>query len=209
MDEPTDAITKDGGHQSLECRGCVAVTHPHYVAPECAKYCSKCHLMDVFWYDAYLFIWFGHLELWAICCPGHIITNDILVREWSQSLTVLSFCSCKLKTVCSLPLFFGMQSIGTTLCATVLDAYHWWIFDKVRPTPPSSAIPSIPKVRSYLCHISDTSPFVPVPLVSPFIPMFPVSLISISMPLWSSHLSHKFSPPRSCLPLFHTSTFCS
>ena len=54
---------------------------------------------------------------------------------------------------------------------------------QVRPTPPFSAIPSIPKVRSYLRHISDTPLFVPVPLVSPFVPMFPVSLISISMPL--------------------------
>ena len=65
---------------------------------------------------------------------------------------------------------------------------------QVRPTPSSSAIPSVPKVRSYFCHISDTPPFVPVPLVSPFIPMFPVSLISVSMSLWSSRLSHSFSP---------------
>ena len=38
--------------------------------------------------------------------------------SWSgngvTSLTVLSFCSHKLKTVRSLPFFFGMQSIGTT-----------------------------------------------------------------------------------------------
>ena len=34
------------------------------------------------------------------------------------SLTMLSFCSCKSKAVCSLPFFFGMQSIGTAWCAT-------------------------------------------------------------------------------------------
>ena len=54
---------------------------------------------------------------------------------------------------------------------------------QVHPALPFSTIPSVPKVRSYLCHISDTPPFVPVPLVSPFVPMFPVSLISSSMPL--------------------------
>ena len=68
-----------------------------------------------------------------------------------------------------------------SLC--LLDTDHQWISDKVCPTPPSSAIPSVLKVRSYFCHISDTPLFVPVPLVSPFIPMFPVSLISVSMPL--------------------------
>ena len=63
MDESTDAISKDSGHQSLKRRGCVAVTHLHHLAPECAKYCGKRRLMDVFWYNAYLFIHFGHIEL--------------------------------------------------------------------------------------------------------------------------------------------------
>ena len=63
MDESTDAILKDCGHQSLKCRECVAITHLHYLASECAKYCGERHLMDVFWYDADLFIRFGHIEL--------------------------------------------------------------------------------------------------------------------------------------------------
>ena len=86
MDESTDAILKDCGHQSLERRGCVTVTHLHYLASEHAKYCGECHLMDVLRHDAYLFVCFGHIELCAICHPGHIITNDILVREWSHVL---------------------------------------------------------------------------------------------------------------------------
>ena len=65
----------------------------------------------------------------------------------------------------------------------LLDTNHQWISDKIRPAPPSSTIPSVPKVCSYFRHISNTPPFVPVPLVSPFVPMFPVSLISVSMPL--------------------------
>ena len=63
MDKPTDAIAKDSGHQSLEHRGCIAVTHLHYLAFECAKYCSECCLIDMFWYNAYLFICFGHIKL--------------------------------------------------------------------------------------------------------------------------------------------------
>ena len=63
MDKSTDAILKDCGHQSLKRRGCIAITHLHYLAPEHAKYCSECCLMDVFQYDAYLFICFRHIEL--------------------------------------------------------------------------------------------------------------------------------------------------
>ena len=63
MDKLTDAISKDGGHQLLERRGCVAITHLHYLASEHAKYCSEHCLMDMFWYDAYLFIHFRHIKL--------------------------------------------------------------------------------------------------------------------------------------------------
>ena len=63
MDELTDAISKDSSHQLLEHRGCAAVTHLHYLAPECAKYCGKCCLTDMFRYDVYLFIRFGHIKL--------------------------------------------------------------------------------------------------------------------------------------------------
>ena len=80
---------------------------------------------------------------------------------------------------------------------------------QVCPTPSSSTTPSVPKSVSYFHYISNTPPFVPVPLVSPFVPMFPVSLISVSMSLWSSCLSHIVFSPRSCLSLFHTSTFHS
>ena len=63
MDESTDAISKDHGHQLLECRGCIAITHLHYLASERAKYCSEHCLMDMFWYDVYLFVHFRHIKL--------------------------------------------------------------------------------------------------------------------------------------------------
>ena len=78
---------------------------------------------------------------------------------------------------------------------------------QVHSALPSSAIPFLFSSPSYFCHIPNTSPFIPVPLVSSFIPMFPVSLISVPMSLWSSHLSHIVFLPHSCLSLFHTSTF--
>ena len=63
MDKSADAILKDCGHQLLERRGCVAITHLHYLASERAKYWGECCLMDMFWYDAYLFVRFGHIQL--------------------------------------------------------------------------------------------------------------------------------------------------
>ena len=63
MDELADAISKDSSHQWLKRRRCITITHLHYLASERAKYCGKCCLMDVFQYDVYLFIRFGHIEL--------------------------------------------------------------------------------------------------------------------------------------------------
>ena len=48
------------------------------------------------------------ISLWMISCSVNGVT----------SLTVLSFCSHRLKTVHSLPFFFSIQSIGTAWCAT-------------------------------------------------------------------------------------------
>ena len=62
MDESADAIAKDCSHQSLESRGCIAITHLHHLAPECAKDSCECCLMDVLWYNAYLFIYFRHIK---------------------------------------------------------------------------------------------------------------------------------------------------
>ena len=62
MDELADTIMEDCSHQSLESRGCIAITHLHHLAPECAKDSCKHCLMNVFQYNAYLFICFRHIE---------------------------------------------------------------------------------------------------------------------------------------------------
>ena len=62
MDELADAISKDSSHQWLKRRRCITITHLHYLASERAKYCGEHCLMNVFWYDAYLFVCFRHIE---------------------------------------------------------------------------------------------------------------------------------------------------
>ena len=73
---------------------------------------------------------------------------------------------------------------------------------QVCPAPSSSTTPFPSQSLFYFHHISNTPLFIPVPLVSPFVPMFPVSLISISMSLWSSHLSHIVFSPIPVFPCF-------
>ena len=91
----------------------------------------------------------------------------------------------------------------------LLDIDHRWISNKSILLCLPSTIPFPSSSLSYFCHISNTPPFIPVLLVSSFIPMFPVSLVSIPMSPWSSRLSHIVSLHHSCLSLFHASTFCS
>ena len=62
MDELADTIMEDCSHQLLESRGCIAITHLHHLAPECSRDSCECCLMDMFQYNAYLFIHFRHIE---------------------------------------------------------------------------------------------------------------------------------------------------
>ena len=88
------------------------------------------------------------------------------------------------------------------LCLTCVR--YWSPMDlwQVHSTLPSSAIPFPSSSPSYFCHISNTPPFVPVPLVSSFIPAFPVSSLSVPMSPWSSHLSHMLGCTEVSLMLY-------
>ena len=119
MDESTDAIVKDSSHQLLKCRGCalqspICITWLLNVPSTVANtvlwmYSSTMHIcsyaLDISSFEQYTTL---AISLWMISWSGNRVT----------SLTMLLFCSCRSKTVCSLPFFFGMQSIGTTWCAT-------------------------------------------------------------------------------------------
>ena len=153
-----------------------------------------------------------------LCSPCFILHSCIPVSflfvfmsPWSSCPSHIDFLPCSCFPCFTLPLFLVPDWVKPTLRhrTSLLDTNHRWISNKSILLRHPLLYLSVPQVRSYFCHISNTPPFVPVPLVSPFVPMFPVSLISVSMPLWSSCLSLSFLPPCSCLPLFHTSTFHS
>ena len=67
--------------------------------------CICSYASDILSFDRYATL---AISLWMISWSGNGVT----------SLTMLLFCSHKSKTVCNLLFFFGMQSIGTTWCAT-------------------------------------------------------------------------------------------
>ena len=76
--------------------------------------------------------------------------------------------------------FCGLNKITKKDCYPLFVRYQSPMnLRQVYSTLPSSTIPFPFPIPSYFCHISDTPPFISVPLVPSFIPMFPVSLISI------------------------------
>ena len=115
--------------------------------------------------------WPRRVQVWLVCPPLHFFPL------WPGFKHRLSW-SCDWP--CGLGLWWG---------STVR---YWSLMNlwQVHSTLPSSAIPFPFLSPSYFHHISDTPPFIPVPLVSSFVPIFPVSLVSIPMPPWSSCLSH-------------------
>ena len=127
------------------------------------------------------------------CCTYNICLAVFFYVVWHRQPPELSsdiLCCFKLSKMASY-----------TMCMIVR---YWSLMNlwQVCSTPPSSAIPFPSSSPSYFHHISNTPPFVPVPLVSSFIPTFPVSLLSVSMSPWSSCLSHIVFLPCSCFPCF-------
>ena len=177
------------------------------------------------WHDILLPSWAIYTwNLLSMLCLADIFADEKLAKpskcRWANWLRYgQSLIECKDIVMVSLSLFPPIYSLfpySPTLtppihpiCTVYVRYRSLMDLQQVCPSPSSSAIPSVPKVRSYFHHISNTPLFVPVPLVSPFVPMFPVSLISISMPLWSSRLSHSFLPPIPVFPCFMLVPFVS
>ena len=92
MDESADETMKDHCHQSLKCRGHITVTHLHHLAPECAKDCCKHCLMDILWYDAYLFICVMICSCQLIATRPLPAISLLFVRSYHRTGT-LSFAS--------------------------------------------------------------------------------------------------------------------
>ena len=119
------------------------------------------------------------------CSPYLILATLVNPLPRELVLAHLPYPNFTPNNVLSFPKLLGIIPQSFPLLVSGMLVRYQSLMDlrQVRPALPSSAIPSIPKVCSYFHHISDTPPFVPVPLVSPFVPMFPVSPISVSMPL--------------------------
>ena len=113
---------------------------------------------------------------------------------------------CLSHNYCSIYKWQAIKYIWDQLSVSYWSPMDLW---QVHPAPPSSTIPSAPKS----IPISVTSP---TPLRSSLSPLFHcLSLYSLFH--WYPFPCHydplvsriSFLPPHSCLPLFHTSTFCS
>ena len=123
-----------------------------------------------------------------------------LVHQLLVDLLLWPIFECGVSWSCDWPCGLGLWWGSTVRYWSLMD------LQQVCSAPPSSTIPFPSSSLSYFHCISNTPLFILVPLVSSFIPAFPVSLISIPMSPWSSHLSH-IVLSHSCLALFHFSTF--
>ena len=63
MYKPSEKFSECSSHQPLECGGCIAISHLHYLALKSAEYCREYHLADILWSYVQLFISFSHIQL--------------------------------------------------------------------------------------------------------------------------------------------------
>ena len=111
--ESSGKFLEYSSHQLLECGGCIAISHLHYLALKCAKYCRECCFADILWSYACLLISFSHIQFGSEPSSCYIMTDCILIRERCHRLNM----------VCSIPLFFSMHSIGIA-CFAAPGAHH-------------------------------------------------------------------------------------
>ena len=81
MYESSKEISEYSSHQPLECGGCIAIPHLHYLALKHAEYCRECCFSDILWSYAHLLISFCHIQFGSECSLRYIMTYCILIWE--------------------------------------------------------------------------------------------------------------------------------
>ena len=79
-------ISKDCCHQPQESGWHVAISLLHNIALECPKDCREGGLMDILWFNVYLLVHVGQVNLQAVFCSSNIHPDLILIQEWSNIL---------------------------------------------------------------------------------------------------------------------------
>jgi hypothetical protein len=107
MDESSDLLSEEGGHEPLERQGGIAVPLLHDLTNERSQDSHQGRLGDVRWPDAYLFIRLRHIELISICATGNIMPDVVLIREGCYVLHRIIVLFAQVKHCAKLPIFLG------------------------------------------------------------------------------------------------------
>ena len=86
IDEVTYAVTENCCHQALKCQWGIAIYHLDYLAPNSAKYSSKCYAHYMIWMYLALLICLRHVELYPVSAACYITSDQVLVQEGHEIL---------------------------------------------------------------------------------------------------------------------------
>ena len=81
MHKSSEEISEYSGHYLLECGGCIAISHLHYLALKHAEYCRECHFPDILWSYACLLISFCHIQFGSEFSSCYIMMYCVLIWE--------------------------------------------------------------------------------------------------------------------------------
>jgi hypothetical protein len=112
MDEPSDLLSEDGGHEPLEHQRGVAVPLLHDLANERSQDSRKGCLGHVHWPDTYLLIFLRHIELRLICTTGNIMSDVVLIQEGCYILHHFIILFVPVKHSAKLPILLGNAKHG-------------------------------------------------------------------------------------------------
>ena len=81
MYKPSEKVLEYTGHQLLKCRGCIAISHLHYLVLKSAEYCREHCFFDILWPYVCLLISLCHIQLGSELSSHYIMTYCILIWE--------------------------------------------------------------------------------------------------------------------------------